>query len=59
MKQTKVELITVSDGAKRTFDIEHAERILAMQHSGWALPADSEFELKNGTIIKRDKGKDK
>lgn len=59
MKQTKVELITVSDGAKRTFDIEHAERILAMPHSGWALPADSEYEYKDGTINRRDKGKDK
>lgn len=59
MKQTKVELITLSDGAKRTFDIEHAERILAMPRSGWALPSDSEYEYKDGTINRRDKGKNK
>ena len=58
-KVTMVTLATVSEGATREFDIDHAERILAMPRSGWMLPEDSEFELKDGTISRRDKKKGK
>lgn len=58
-KVTKVTLATVSEGAKREFEIGHAERILAMPRSGWELPEDSEWKYDNGTIVKRDKGKNK
>lgn len=59
-KVTKVTLATVSEGAKREFDIDHAERILAIPSSGWTLPKDSDFELtSDGTISRRDKKKGK
>lgn len=59
-KVTKVTLATVSEGALREFDIDHAERILVMPRSGWMLPKDSDFELgTDGTISRRDKKKGK
>ena len=58
-KVTKVTLATVSEGEREEFDIDHAERILRMQKSGWMLPKDSEFEYKDGTISRRDKKKGK
>ena len=56
-KVTKVALATVNEGAVREFDIEHAERILAIRDSGWRLPEDSQFVYDNGTINRRDKKK--
>ena len=58
-KVTKVALATENEGAIREFEIDHAERILAMPRSGWVLPKDSEFEYKDGTISRRDKKKGK
>lgn len=58
-KVTKVTLATVSEGAIREFEIDHAERILAIPSSGWTLPKDSQFEYVNGTISRRDKKKGK
>ena len=58
-KVTKVTLATVSEGAKREFDIDHAERILRMPRSGWVLPKDSEYEYKDGTINRRNQKKGK
>ena len=58
-KVTKVALATVREGAKREFDIDHAERILRMPNSGWQLPKDSEYEYVNGTISRRHKEKGK
>ena len=58
-KVTKVTLATVSEGATREFDIDHAERILRMPRSGWVLPDDSQFEYKDGIISRRDKKKGK
>ena len=59
-KVTKVTLATVSEGARREFDIDHAERILKMRKSGWELPKDSDFELtSDGTISRKDKKKGK
>lgn len=58
-KVTRVALATEREGEIREFDIDHAERILAMPRSGWVLPKDSEFEYTNGTINRRDKKKGK
>ena len=58
-KVTKVALATETEGAIREFDIDHAERILAMKNSGWVLPTNSDFEYKDGTITRRDKKKSK
>lgn len=58
-KVTMVTLATVNEGAKREFEIDHAERILRMRRSGWQLPEDSEYEYKDGFIIRRDKKKGK
>ena len=58
-KVTRVALATEREGAKREFDIETAERILAMPRSGWVLPKDSDFEFVNGTINRRYKNKGK
>lgn len=58
-KVTKVALATRNEGAIREFDIDHAERILAMKNSGWVLPTNSDFEYKDGTITRRDKKKSK
>ena len=58
-KVTRVALATEREGEIREFDIDHAERILAMPRSGWVLPKDSEFEYVDGTINRRDKKKGK
>ena len=58
-KVTRVALATVKEGARELFNIDHAERILAMKNSGWKIPEDSEFEYINGTISRRDKKKGK
>ena len=57
-KVTMVALAT-KEGAKREFTAEEAEYLLRMKRSGWQLPEDSEYELKDGTISRRDKKKDK
>ena len=58
-KVTRVALATRNEGALREFDIDHAQRILAIRNSGWVLPENSEFEYKDGTISRRDKKKSK
>ena len=57
-KVTKVTLATINEGAEQQFDIDHAERILAIPNCGWKLQ-DKEFELVDGTINRRDKKKGK
>ena len=50
--------LATREGVKQEFEIDHAERILAIPRSGWHLPEDSEFELtKDGTINRRSKEK--
>lgn len=56
---TRVTLATVSGGERVQFDIDHAERILAIKNSGWELPKDSDFEYVNGIISRRDKKKNR
>jgi hypothetical protein len=58
-KTTKVALTRLCDGQSTEFEVGHAERILQMKDSGWSLPENSEYELKDGTITPRDKGKNK
>ena len=58
-KVTKVALATENEGAIREFEIDHAERILAIPRSGWVLPKNSEFEYVNGSINRRNKNKGK
>ncbi len=57
-KVTMVALAT-KEGVRREFTAEEAETLLRMRRSGWYLPKDSEYELKDGTIIRRDKQKGK
>ena len=56
-KVTRIALATINEGAQQEFDIDHAERILAMKNSGWKIPDNSQYELTNGTICRRDKKK--
>ena len=59
-KVTEVSLVCLANGEVTGFAVDHAERILAMRDSGWALPDDSEYELnEDGTIGRRDKKKGK
>lgn len=59
-KVTEVSLVCLANGEVTGFAVDHAERILAMRESGWALPEDSEYELnEDGTIGRRDKKKGK
>jgi hypothetical protein len=59
-KVTEVSLVCLANGEVTGFAVDHAERILAMRDSGWALPEDSEYELnEDGTIGRRDKKKGK
>ena len=57
-KVTKVTLATTNEGAEQKFDIDHAERILAIPNSGWKL-VDEAYEYVDGTINRRDKKKGK
>lgn len=43
---------------RRSFSIEHAERLLGIPNSGWLVPADSKFEYtaQNGITRKSNKG---
>lgn len=57
-KVTMVALAT-KEGTLREFTAEEAESLLRMRRSGWYLPKESDYELKDGTIVRRDKKKDK
>lgn len=56
-KSTTVKLLRQHDGKEFEFEVGHAEGILAMRDSGWELPKDSEYELKDGLLNRRNKGK--
>jgi hypothetical protein len=57
-KVTKVTLATINEGAEQQFDIDNAERILAIPNCGWKLQ-DKEYEYVDGTINRRSKTKGK
>lgn len=52
-KVTQVKLLCLANGEVTEFAVDHAERILAMKDSGWALPEDSEFKQEEDGIITR------
>lgn len=55
-----VSLVCIATGTATDFEVSHAERILAIHESGWALPEDGEYELKeDGTLSRRNKDKGK
>ena len=55
-KTTMVSLVCIATGTTTDFEVSHAERILAMRDSGWMLPENGDYELKeDGSIIRRDK----
>lgn len=50
-----VSLVCIATGTKTDFEVSHAERIMAIRDSGWELPEDGDYELKeDGTISRRD-----
>lgn len=57
-KVTQVTLATTNEGARQKFDIDHAERILAIPNSGWKL-VDNDYEYVNGSISRRNTKKGK
>ena len=57
-KVTQVTLATTNEGARQKFDIDHAERILAIQNIGWKL-VDNDYEYVNGSISRRNTKKGK
>jgi hypothetical protein len=54
-KATTVGLKRLFDGEVQEFEVSHAENILKMKDSGWALPEGSEYEYKDGTLNRRSK----
>ena len=59
-KVTQVKLLCLANGEVTEFAVDHAERILAMKDSGWALPEDYEFKHEeDGTITRRNKKESK
>jgi len=50
-------IILTANGVSRSFDIDHAERLLRMPHNGgWVIPEDSKFIFTNGIITRKNKG---
>lgn len=55
-KETMIGLLCEATGEVTEFAVDHAERILAMRDSGWALPEDSEYKLgEDGTLSRGSK----
>jgi len=61
----KKQINLVCEGASKSFDIDHAERLLKFQKENkalnqkslWELPTDSKHELQDGKIIKSGSAK--
>lgn len=56
-KKTSVTLACKAAGVEeREFEITHAENLLRMPNNGgWYIPAESQFEFRNGTINRKNK----
>ena len=55
-KTTMVSLVCIATGTTTDFEVSHAERILAIRDSGWALPDGGDYELReDGTLSRRNK----
>ena len=53
-----VSLVCIATGTVTDFEVSHAERILAIRDSGWALPDGGDYELReDGTLSRRNKEK--
>ncbi len=50
-----VSLVCLATGTETAFEADHAERILNIRDSGWALPEKSEYQFEDGTLSRRDK----
>ncbi len=55
MHATFVTLIALPAGIQQSFSIDHAERLLRMPNSGWALPKDSDYEYDRVAGLHRKK----
>ena len=55
MHLTSVTLVALSTGIKKSFSIDHAERLLRMPNSGWELPKDSDYEYDRVTGLHKKK----
>lgn len=58
-KVTMVSLVCLATGKETAFEADHAERILNIRNSGWALPEKSEYKFEDGTLSRRDKKESK
>ena len=54
-----VSLVCLATGKETAFEADHAERILNIRNSGWALPEKSEYKFEDGTLSRRDKKESK
>lgn len=55
MHTTSVTLVALPAGIRKSFSIDHAERLLRMPNSGWELPKDSDYEYDRVTGLRRKK----
>lgn len=56
MGKTTTLILECPSIGRHEFEIDHAERLLNMPNNGgWVLPKESEYELKDGAIIRRNK----
>lgn len=60
-KQPTVELVVPKHGLRKSFGLDHAERLLDMGeflNGGWVLPADSNYQYneESGLKLKTSKG---
>lgn len=54
-----VTLVSTDTHVRREFSVEHAEVLMGMKDCCWEFPKDSEFELKDGSIVRRHTKGDK
>lgn len=54
MRTSFVTLVVSSQGIRKSFSIDHAERLLRMPNNGgWTLPATSKYEFDPATGIRK------
>ena len=51
-KTTFLNLLLIASGVEVPFEFSHAERLLNMKNSGWALPENSKYLFENGKLVK-------
>jgi len=55
MLPPSVTLVAPSIGARQSFSIDHAERLLRMPNGSWTLPVDSDYEYNPTTGLHKKK----